>query len=43
MILKFIYFGGKVHISLDKGLTSTIIQEKVFIQRYFERKEAFKL
>ena len=42
MILKAIYWRTKVHISLDKGLKSTIIQENVKIQWYFKRKEAFK-
>ena len=42
MILKAIYWRTKVHISLDKGLKSTIIQENLKIQCHFERKQAFK-
>ena len=42
MILKAIYWRTKVHISLDKGLKSTIIQENLKIKQYFECKEAFK-
>ena len=42
MMLKSIYCERKVLISLDEGLKSTIIQENIKIQWYFERKEAFK-
>ena len=41
-ILKAIYWRTKVLISIDEGLKSTIIQENIKIQWYFERKEAFK-